>query len=279
MAISPARRIHHRCSSLRTLLKRSAAALPLLLALLCGCTSFELEKLQWRQYSDTKDGFTVLMPGPVKKKDQTISGEQGDTTMSMHTVKYGNGRFCFVAIAPRQVPDEEKAYAVIEKDIRTQFNRDDMQLISSERGYTNNHPSVDFRAVYKKKGAHFVGRAFTANNRIFVLTSYLNRVEANATEDRKFLDSFQLQFPGSPAASSTPNPDVPETPAAEAVASWTETTDAENSFAFKMPGTPAKAPCTINHAGNHITGYRYELNLQGTESRGIYCLERGNHLG
>jgi hypothetical protein len=148
----------------------------------------------WQSYTSDKEGFRLMFPGAVKRRFQSLMGQ--DDGKSPGTAVYVCSRGSFLSTLIYQIgvtrvmeyfgPPEEFLETAVREMI---VSLNDAQLLSAQFITFKNYPAIEYRVEIKR---HFKvdGIVVLVSNSIYNLSVLYSPKRANSY--REFVDSFEI---------------------------------------------------------------------------------------
>jgi hypothetical protein len=164
-------------------------AAPLLLA------AEDKPKAPLEEFTSRAGGFTVLMPGKPKEKEQTVKTPAGKEIKRLSYLidQKTSGYLVFVSDIPGLDKADAKALDKALEDGRKRAEASTKGKLLSEKKVKleDKHPGLEFQISRPKNGI-YRSRIYIANGRLYQLVVFGPKEVATSELADKFLDSFKL---------------------------------------------------------------------------------------
>jgi TonB family protein len=212
---------------------------------------FYTRPANWQELSLPEFGFKAQVPNPPYK--QTLSLNPSDSRLNFQLMMMrGDDLLCQIVYQPLLAKPRDEAQAQVTLgNLRTWLTSNaGTEILSETQIKLDRYPGREYKLRFQSWNG--VGRAYLADNRVYLLISLPVGPLAKAADVSRFLDSFTL----TPIAETSPTVGtiVDSTP-------WREYTDADRGFAVLLPGKPqTKEPGPYN-----------SVDITSVQGNGVTC--------
>ena len=150
---------------------------------------------QWKEFSSTEGGFSVLMPVPPTQKRQNTDSSAISLNSNLFTASLEDGKVTY-SVSYTNFPDELAKFppALILDSLSSRFTSDSkIKLLNQQNISLGQYPGKEF--TFEAPGEILVKyRTYIVEKRLYQLTTEIPkaREDALSNDTEKFLSSFQL---------------------------------------------------------------------------------------